>query len=253
MPTGYEPELDCEPVGWGLAVERDTDTEIEDLAASLYQVADQIVSTLKKCDSTLEEDDREAFLGDLERLLIRFVVKCRAHPLRTPNMKLATAREIRRDPDRFFRDMENYSPDVVALVYREFGRIFPGDMLLRWEAGEEQIVPAPETRIAARAAIAVLRQKAEGQKLGRPRQKRVKRLAVKLGKLFLNAGGKLGRTHDHLSGQERGPFREFLEVIIRLVDLLVTTTGHQLNPDTMVRWAQHKLLARSRSARKVTT
>lgn len=253
MPKRYEPELDCEPVGWGLAEERDTDTEIEDLAASLYQIADQLVATLEKCGSKLEEDDREAFLRDLERLLIRFVVKCRAHPLRTPNMKLATAREIRRDPDRFFREMQKYSPDVVALVYLEFGRIFPGDVLLRWEAGEEQIAPAPGTKVASRAAIAVLRQKAEGQKLGRPRQKRVKHLAVKLGKLFLNAGGKLGRTHDNVSGEERGPFREFLELVIMLVTPLVLTTGHQLNPDTMVRRAQRKLLAKGRCRKKPPT
>jgi hypothetical protein len=253
MPKRYEPELDCEPVGWGVAAEGHTDTEIEELAASFHMVADELVSTVKKCNSKLEEDDGEAFLAELELMLIRFVVECRAHPLRTPAQLLPTARKIRRDPDRFFRDMKNYSPDVVALVYRELGRIIPGEALLRWEDGSDRVDPGPETKIAAKAAVAILREEAKEQELGRPRQDRVKRLAEKLGKLFLNAGGKLGRTHDFLTGEERGPFREFLELVIGLVTPLVETTGHRLNPDTMLRHAQRKLLLGDRGRKKVTT
>jgi hypothetical protein len=253
MPKRYRPELDCEPVGWGLAEEGYTDTEIVELAASFNQVAHQLLSTLEKCGSRLEEDDREAFFTELELILIQFVFECRAHPLRTPTQLLPTAREIRRDPDGLFREKQYHSPDVVALVYREFNRMFPGDVLLRWEAGEEKAAPTLETKLAAKAAITILRQRAKGQKRGRPPQKLVKRLAVKLGKLFLNAGGKLVRTHDFLSGEERGPFRDFLELIITLVTPLVMTTGHQPNSDTMVRWAQQKLLPRDRGRKKVTT
>lgn len=253
MPTRYQPETDYKPLGWGLAEECDTDTEIEDLSAALHRAADRLVFPLEQCGCKLEEDDREAFLGDLERLIIRFVVKCRAHPLRTPAMLLPTARQIRRNPGGFFGEIEKYSPDVVVLVYREFGRIYPKDMLLEWEAGKEKAAPVSQAKVAAKAAIDTLKQKAESGKLGRPRQKRVKRLAVKLGKLFLNAGGKLGRTYDYNSGQERGPFREFLEQIIGLVEPLIMATGHHLNPDTMVRRAQKKLLGEGRGRRKVTT
>ena len=250
MPKRYAAELDHEPLGWGLAEEDNSDNEVEVFVASFTQAADQLVMTLENRGMTLEEGEREAFLGDLEHLLIGFIIKCRAHPLRTPSMLVATAREIKREPDRLFREMNRYSPDAVAIVYQQFNRIFPGDVLLRWEAEKSGVAPCAETKIAAKAAVDVLRQKAEEQKMGRPRQEEAERFAVKLGALFLNAGGKLGRTRDYLSGQERGPFRQFLQLIIRLVDPLVMTTGHQLNPDTMVRWAQESLLAEGRGRRK---
>ncbi len=66
MPKRYKPELDCEPVGWGRADEGDADTDIEDLAAAVQDAADFLVAKLEECGGKLDEDDREAFLGDLE-------------------------------------------------------------------------------------------------------------------------------------------------------------------------------------------
>jgi hypothetical protein len=251
MPKRYKPELDFEPLGWGRVGEGDVDTDIENLATTLQEAADLLVAKLEECGTNLEEDDREEFLTDLELFLIRFVADCRAHPLRTSNQLLPTVREIRRDPEKFFREMNSYSPEAIALVYQEYQKAFPGDPeLLRWEAAGDQHTPAANIKMAAKAATVMLRGEAKLQGRGRLPLKRVEQLAVDLGRLFLNHGGRLGRSHDFLTGEERGPFRGFLEIIASLVSPLVRRTGHHLNCDTMVRRAQGKLLPKGQGRKK---
>lgn len=245
MPTRYEPELDHKPLGWGSEALGDKDTEVERLVSNLRANKARIVDAFQQCGVELQYDELPPLLLNLQLLLIKFVAKCRAHPLRTPRQLLPTVKEIRHDPQAFLDKMEDYSPEVVALVLEICLRLFPGKYDLEtFELGRGTAPDIADIAHAADVAVSVLEEDAKCQKKGRPNMHLVDKLSVKLGKQFRGLGGHLRRTvHD----QESGPFLSFVEAAVSPARLLVSLSGYSLNAETMVRHAREARRAKKGS------
>lgn len=237
MPTVHKPVTEYQSMDYGGELTR------------LEGEAEQLKPALGKCfkrwfDRELEEDDYEPIIVQLKRWLTFFALKCNALPHRTPRKLVATVKHIGKNPTDFLSDMDKYDPEATARVIAACAAMSPDNRkaLLAFENGEGS-GPSPED--VAKAALVVLEDlealAKSRRRGGRPELELQSQLAVALGYLFVNAGGKISRI---VFDQESGPFHEFLELVLPLVRAHARRAGFALNVNTMVAKARGAIVDR---------
>jgi len=231
MPTKYKPVLNHESV--------DIEIDLDEIAIKAINLWPAIREAFTGCDIHLEYDDRERILTDIVSVLTRFVLTCDALPLRTPNMMLATANEIKRNPQKFLNLSERFDPEVNAMVLDEAARLSATTnvAIQEFELGLG-IGPPPSEIARAADNVVQLLENRRVSKIGRPHLGLQAELAVSLGRVFRSKGGKITRiTFDG----ESGPFHNFLDVLLPIVRKFARKAGFDLNVTTMVEKAQKVL------------
>jgi len=233
MPTKYKPILNH--------VGLDYEVELDAIAVRVEVCWQAIREAFIKCGKHLESDDKERIVTDIVTILTRFVLNCDALPVRTSNMMIATASEIAKNPQKFLDLSERFDPEVNAMILDAAARFSAATnaSVQKFELGEGNGPPSEDIAKAASNVIQFLQRRTGTKaKVGRPYLGLQTDLAVALGRVFRNHGGKITRTtHDG----ESGPFHEFLEVLLPAVRPFAQKAGFDLNVMTMVVKAQRVL------------
>ena len=210
MPTVHKTIRNYQPMDYGGDL-----TRIDDLADQLKPRIREIFS--RWCSTDLDDDDLGTFVGNVKLALMYFALDCNALPLRTPRRLMATVKHIAKHPAEFLSSMGSYDPEAAALVIGACAAMSTHNRnaLLQFEIGNGA-GPLPSDIVRAAAIVLErLEATASGQRRGgRPELVLQRELAMDLAMKFLNRGGKVTRT---VGDGETGPFHEFLELLLPLI------------------------------------